>query len=317
MAELDPVRRSRRLLVACAIGTLLLFAQSVARAAKPTKEGLDFFEKNIRPVLANACYKCHSATAKEKKKLEADLFLDSWAGIARGGQSGAPAIVPGDPDKSLLIKAIRFNFTGDDEDQNMPQKSSDGSGGKLPDQTIKDFESWVAMGAPYPQENAERPAAVTETSHWAYQAPKRVAVPHVKDAARLQTPLDAFVISALEKSGLTLNPPADKGTLLRRATWDLTGLPPTPSEVEEFTHDHSPGAFSKVVDRLLASPRYGERWGRHCLGVARYSDTKGYVFKEERRYPYSYTYRDYVIRSFNEDLPYDQFVAQQLAADLL
>jgi len=317
MEVLDPVKLLRRLSVALVIGALLLFGPSVARAAKPTKEGLDFFEKNIRPVLAGSCYKCHSATAKEKKKLEANLYLDSWTGIAQGGQSGVPAIVPGNPDKSLLIKAIRYNFTGDDEDRNMPPKLNEGAGGKLPDETIKGFESWVEMGAPYPQENAKGSAALAEKSHWAFQAPKWMALPNVKEATRVRNPVDAFVISTLEKNGMTLNPPADKRTLLRRATLDLTGLPPTPAEVEEFMRDNSPDAFGKVVDRLLASPRYGERWGRHWLDVARYSDTKGYVFEEERRFPYAYTYRDWVIGAFNSDLPFDQFLIQQIAADKL
>jgi cytochrome c553 len=312
---MNPEKLLTRLLVAGAIWALLLFGQ-IARAAKPTKDGLDFFEKNIRPVLADSCYKCHSAKANEKKKLEANLYLDSWAGIARGGQSGDPAIVPGDPGKSLLIKAIRYKFTGDDEDRNMPPKSNEG-GGKLPDETIRHFESWVEMGAPYPQENAAGPAAATAKSHWAFQAPKSPAIPKVIEAARVQDPVDAFVIAALEKSGLTLNRPADKRTLLRRATFDLTGLPPTAAEVDEFMHDHSHGAFSKVVDRLLASPRYGERWGRHWLDVARYSDTKGYVFQEDRQYPFAYTYRDWVINAFNTDLPFDQFLIQQIAADKL
>jgi hypothetical protein len=317
MELLEFARLMRRPWLMCAIGVTLLLGPSVVVAAQTAKEGVDFFEKNIRPVLAGSCYKCHSAAAKAKQKLAANLCLDSWTGIAHGGQSGVAVVVRGAPDKSLLIKAIRYKYTGDYEDQNMPPKPQDGGGGKLSDETISRFESWVEMGAPYPEEAREGLAAPAEKSHWAFQAPKWVAVPKVKDAARVQNPVDAFVISTLENSGLKLSSPADKRTLLRRATLDLTGLPPTPAEVEEFLRDSSPGAFGKVVDRLLASPRYGERWGRHWLDVARYSDTKGYVFEEERRYPYAYTYRDWVIQAFNSDLPFDQFLIQQIAADKL
>jgi hypothetical protein len=317
---LDRMKRLKQLAITAAMGAMLLLGRGVARAdepKEPTKEGLEFFERNIRPVLSDSCYKCHSVAAKEKKKLKAKLYLDSWAGIAKGGESGDPAVVPGEPDKSLLIKAIRYKFTGDDEDQNMPPKLKDGSGGKLPDETIQKFEEWVKMGAPYPKEKAQGPDAPVEKAHWAFEVPREPAVPQVKEAARVQGPIDAFVMSKLEEKGLTLNPPADKRTLIRRATLDLTGLPPTPAEVDGFLQDNAPDAFSKVVDRLLASPRYGERWGRHWLDVARYSDTKGYVFEEDRRYPFAYTYRDYVVNAFNTDLPYDQFLIQQIAADKL
>ena len=152
---------------------------------------------------------------------------------------------------------------------------------------------------------------------WSFQPVRRPAVPVVKNAAWVKNPIDAFILAKLEEKGLAPSRPADRRTLIRRVSFDLIGLPPTPEEVEAFVSDPSPDAYAKVVDRLLASPHYGERWGRHWLDIARYSDTKGYVFTEERRYPYSYTYRDYVIRSFNEDLPYDQFIVQQLAADRL
>src|SRR6185369_6665281 len=152
---------------------------------------------------------------------------------------------------------------------------------------------------------------------WAFKAVSFPSAPKVKNTKWIQTPIDNFILVKLEERGLKPSPRADKRSLIRRAALDLTGLPPTVDEVTEFVDDKSPEAFAKVVDRLLASPRYGERWGRHWLDVARYADTKGYVFEEERRYPYSYTYRDYVIRSFNEDLPYDKFLVQQIAADQL
>ena len=153
--------------------------------------------------------------------------------------------------------------------------------------------------------------------HWAFQPVREPTVPAVKNQRFIQTPVDNFVLARLEAKGMQPSPEADRRTLIRRATFDLTGLPPKLAEVAAFIADKSPNAFAKLVDRLLASPQYGERWGRHWLDVARYADTKGYVFEEDRHYPYSYTYRDYVIRAFNEDLPYDQFLVQQIAADLL
>ncbi|MDB5330593.1 MAG: Protein of unknown function (DUF1553)/Protein of unknown function (DUF1549)/Planctomycete [Phycisphaerales bacterium] len=163
----------------------------------------------------------------------------------------------------------------------------------------------------------DKPATNSAKKHWAYQKPVEPPVPSVKDAGWVKNPVDAFILAKLEEKGLRPAPPADKRTLIRRAYFDLIGVPPTPQDVEVFEADHSPDAFAKVVDTLLADPRYGERWGRYWLDVARYADTKGYVFQEERRYPYAYTYRDYVIRAFNEDLPYDRFLTEQIAADLL
>jgi hypothetical protein len=221
--------------------------------------------------------------------------------------------VPGEPEKSLLIKAVRYT----DPDLQMPPKEK-----KLAPEQISDLEAWVKMGAPDPR-TAQGAAATAETiaakarRHWAFQPIRKPALPPVKNTRWVQTPVDAFILARLESAGLTPSPEADKHTLMRRAAFDLTGLPPTPEEVASLVADKSPEAFAKVIDRLLASPRYGERWGRHWLDVARYADSKGYVFEEERRYPYAYTYRDYVIRAFNEDLPYDQFIIQQIAADLL
>ena len=313
-------------------GLLLCGAVSTAGAAdapkpkEPTKEEAEFFEKKIRPVLAESCYKCHSAEAKTNKKLKGKFYADTWEGLAKGGDSGEPGIVPGDPDKSMVIKAMRYQHTGDEESLNMPPKAKDGTGGKLKDEVIKDFEKWVKSGAAYPKakegakKEGEKKAAADGKDHWSFQPPKEPTVPEVKATASAgwaKNEIDKFVAAKLEAKGLTPSPLAPRGLLIRRATFGLHGLPPTPHEVEAFEKDASPDAWEKVVDRLLASPRYGERWGRHWLDVARYSDTKGYVFQEERRYPYAYTYRDYVIRAFNDDLPYDQFLIHQIAADKL
>ncbi|HXJ60400.1 MAG TPA: PSD1 and planctomycete cytochrome C domain-containing protein [Verrucomicrobiae bacterium] len=268
--------------------------------------GLEFFEKHVRPVLVEHCYKCHSA---ESEKLRGSLHLDTREGILKGGDSG-PAIVPGDPDKSLLIKAVRHAS----EDLKMPFKNP-----KLPDEAIEELAAWIRMGAPDPRTEQAQGTKSTEARrlHWAFQPVREPAPPSVRNKRLVQTPVDNFLLAELQEHGLTYSPRADKRTLLRRVTYDLTGLPPTPEEARAFEADDSASAFARVVDRLLDSPRYGERWARYWLDIARYADTKGYVFEEERRYPYSYTYRDWVIRAFNEDLPYDQFLIQQLAADRL
>jgi hypothetical protein len=309
------IAASSRLATRAALGLLaavVVACAAPAGAAAPKAEpaGLEFFEKHVRPLLVEHCYKCHSAQAE---KLKGGLLLDTRDGVLKGGDTG-PALLPGDPDKSLLIKAVRYT----DPDLQMPPLKS---GGKLSDEQIHHLEAWVKMGAPDPRDSALTQHATRNTqhatNHWAFKPVRRPQLPAVKSAKLIQTPVDSFVLAKLEAKGLTLSPRADKRTLIRRATYDLTGLPPTPEEVRAFEKDPAPDAFAKVVDRLLASPRYGERWGRYWLDVARYADTKGYVFEEERKYPYSYTYRDWVIRAFNEDLPYDQFLVQQLAADLL
>ncbi len=286
---------------------LVAVSGTFLRAADDTGS-VDFFEKKIRPLLADNCYKCHSA---QSEKVKGGLKLDTRADVLKGGDTG-PALVPGDPEKSLLIKAVRYT----DEELKMPPKNKKLSAGQ-----IADLETWVKMGAPDPRTNAAAVAASIVTAqakkHWAYQPVLLPAPPAVKNAKWIQSPLDNFVLAKLESKRLKPSPRADKRTLIRRATYDLIGLPPTPAEVDAFVADRSPDAFGAVVDRLLASPHYGERWGRYWLDIARYADTKGYVFEEERRYPFAYTYRDYVIRALNEDLPYDQFIIQQLAADLL
>jgi mono/diheme cytochrome c family protein len=276
-------------------------------AAEPTAAQLEFFENKIRPMLADNCYKCHSTTAE---KVRGGLLLDSREATLRGGDTG-PAVVPGNPDKSLLIQAVRYT----DADLQMPPKK------QLSDEQIADLEKWVKMGAPDPRTAtaAQKSWVDPNVKHWAWQPLTKPTVPTVKNQSWGQSPVDNFILAKLEAQGFTPNPIADKRTLIRRATFDLIGLPPTPEEVEAFIADNSPGAFAKVVDRLLASPHYGERWGRHWLDVARYSDTKGMVRRqrEDPRSPYAWTYRDYVIKSFNDDKPYNQFIIEQLAADKL
>ncbi len=268
------------------------------------REGVEFFEKKIRPILVDQCYSCHSAQAK---KLKGGLKLDTRDGVLKGGDTG-PAIVPGKPDESLLIKAVRYK----EEELKMPPKQPLAAG------QVADLEAWVKRGAPDPRSGAPPaadPGLAKARAHWAYQKPKESALPPVKDKQWSRNPIDAFVLARLEEKGMKPQPPADRHTLIRRVSFDLTGLPPTPEEVEAFEKDAALDAYERLVDRLLASPHYGERWARHWLDVARYSDTKGYVFQEERRYPFAYTYRDWVVRALNEDLPYDQFLIQQIAAD--
>lgn len=285
----------------------------VANAALPLRAaddqtGVEFFEKKVRPVLVEHCYQCHSTKAE---KVKGGLLLDTREAMLKGGDTG-PAIAPGEPDKSLLIKAIRYT----DDNLQMPPKDK-----KLAPEQIADVEAWVKMGAPDPRTNGTKATASVITDeakkHWAYQPVRSPDPPKVHKTKWVQSPIDNFVLAKQEAKGLSPSPRADKRTLIRRATYDLTGLPPTPEEVDAFLADTSPEALAKLLDRLLASPHYGERWGRYWLDIARYADTKGYVFEEERRYPFAYTYRDYVIRALNEDLPYDEFIVQQIAADLL
>jgi len=294
----------RALGLALCVGALMRTA-----AAADDSAGIEYFESKIRPILVDNCYSCHS---QQSPKIKGGLLLDTRDGVLKGGDTG-PAIKPGEVEKSLLIKAVRYT----DNDLRMPPKNK-----KLSTGQIADLEAWVKMGAPDPRDSKSGLAnagTIREKAriHWAFQPIRAPAIPAVRNKKFVRAPVDNFILSKLEAAGLAPSPKADKRTLIRRATFDLTGLPPTPEEVAAFEADKSTGAFAKVVDRLLASPRYGERWGRHWLDVARYADTKGYVFEEDRHYPYAYTYRDYVIRAFNEDLPYDQFIKQQIAADLL
>jgi Protein of unknown function (DUF1553)/Protein of unknown function (DUF1549)/Planctomycete cytochrome C len=313
--------RTRNILLVGAFGFIAICCVTFAvlglglpqapKAAEPlTKAQLDFFEGKIRPIFANNCYKCHSpANGSPMSGLE----LDWKGGWEQGGNLYGPAIVPGDPEKSLLIQAVRYT----DADLQMPPS------GKLSTDQVNDLVSWIRMGAPDPR--MTRPSGNAKyggsgKNHWAFKPVSKPAPPAVKNESWARNEIDRFVLAKLEASGMTANEPADKRTLIRRAYYDLIGLPPTPQQVDAFIADNSPNAFEKVVDTLLASPRYGERWGRHWLDVARYSDTKGQFDRrreESSYYPYAWTYRDYVIKAFNDDLPYDQFIREQLAADTL
>jgi mono/diheme cytochrome c family protein len=287
---------------------LFLLAVATAGAAEPkvrpvTSQEEKFFETQIRPLLVDNCLGCHGP-----KKQKSGLRLDSLAALLQGSDNG-PVIIRGDPDNSPLVQAIRYDGT-----TRMPPK------GKLKPQAIEALATWVKMGTPWPQAKLSSTgdtAAEAWKRHWAFQPVKDPVLPPTKDRHWPVTSVDRFILAKLEAKGLTPSLAADRRTLIRRATFDLLGLPPTPEEIAAFELDPSPDAFARVVDRLLASPHYGERWGRHWLDVARYADTKGYVFFQEAEFPWAYTYRDYVIRALNDDLPYDQFILQQLAADQL
>ncbi len=274
-----------------------------------TADETKFFEQKIRPVLADKCYKCHSA---EAGKTKGGLALDTRDGARKGGDTG-PAIVPGDTRKSVLLDAIHYT---NKELQMPPEKE----GGKLSSSVIADIETWVKMGAPDPRDGA----AVTAKKewdydkakqHWAWQPPKKAAPPAVKNASWPRTDIDRFILAALEVKDLAPVPDADKLTLVRRVYFDLIGLPPTFEEITAFLDDKSPEAFTKVVDKLLNSAQFGERWGRHWLDVARYAESSGKDVNVA--FPHAWRYRDFVIASFNADKPYDRFVREQIAGDLI
>jgi hypothetical protein len=290
-----------RWLSAC-IGLLLL---AVAGRAQQPADGVEFFEAKIRPVLVKHCYSCHSAEAKKPK---GGLLLDSRAGVLRGGESG-PAIVPGKPGASLLLRAVRH----DDPELKMPPS------GKLPDAVIADLERWIAMKAPDPR---DRPASAGKAAdkiqeaarkHWAFQPLRRPTPPAVKHKDWPTNAIDAFVLARLEAAGLAPAPRADRYTLLRRVHFDLTGLPPTPEEIEAFAKEDRPAAYSALVEQLLSSPHHGERWARHWLDVARYADSAGYEL--DTVYDFAWHYRDYVIRALNADRPMNRFITEQVAGD--
>lgn len=274
----------------------------------------EWFEEKIRPLLAARCFNCHTEDQR------GGLRLDSRDAMLDGGESGT-ALVPGKPEESLLIKVVRHAT----DVPPMPKKAA-----KLKPEEIDLLAMWITAGAPWPATNPNAPTLASSQrmvitpenrSFWAFQVLHQAAIPNVKASGWAKTPIDRFVLTRLEREGLQPVEPASKLALLRRVTFDLTGLPPTPEEVDAFQKDSSAGAFAKVVDRLLASPRYGEAWGRMWLDIARYGeddyrslDPKG---RGHNPYPNAYLYRDWVIKAFNDDLPYDQFVTAQLAADQL
>jgi mono/diheme cytochrome c family protein len=279
-------------------------------AAEPTTEQSAFYVDKVLPIFAENCYRCHSA---EGGKDKGGLTLDSRDGMLKGGDTG-PAVVPGDAEKSLLIKAVGYK----DTDLQMPPK-----GEKLSPAQVADLSAWVKMGAPVPANGKailSKLSGLTDKarSHWAYQPVKKPQVPVNKNQQWCRTPVDCFILQKLEAATMFPSPDAPKEALIRRAYYDIVGLPPSPAEVDAFLTDTTPQAWAKVVDRLLAMPQYGERWGRHWLDTARYSDTAGSnVNGLDYRFPHAWAYRDWVVGALNADMPYDQFVMHQLAADLL
>jgi hypothetical protein len=282
-----------------------------ASAQTPDADGLRFFESRIRPVLVDRCFQCHSA---ESEKLKGGLRLDSRDGALKGGDTRG-AIVPGHPEKSLLIEAIRYSNV----DLQMPPK------GRLTPEQTADFTAWIQMGAPWPASKQPAPASAPgkaefaigkrRAEHWAWQPVLPRPLPKVADADWSSQPVDRFLLARLEAAGLSPAPPADKRTLIRRLYFDLAGLPPPPETVEPFLADESPDAFDRLADRLLASPQFGERWARHWLDLVRYAETLGHEF--DYTMPGAWRYRDYIIRAFNTDVPYDQLVLEHIAGDTL
>ncbi|MEP3478609.1 MAG: PSD1 and planctomycete cytochrome C domain-containing protein [Fuerstiella sp.] len=284
-----------------------LKVQKDSDARLPAADQIEFFERSVRPLFVQHCYECHSVDAK---KLQAGLLMDSRAGLLRGGDSGE-SIVPGDADASLMIESVRY------DSYEMPPK------GKLPDKDIKILERWVTMGAPWPKEDVPR----SETSrpqfdlmqrkseHWVWQPIQSPNIPEVVDAAWPKNPLDNFVLAKLEAANLEPAGNADSAALMRRLYFDLIGMPPTIQQADSFLNDTSENAIEKLVDQLLESPHFGERWGRHWLDLVRYAESRGHEFDNDA--PNAFQYRDYIIRALNADVPYNQLVAEHLAGDLL
>jgi len=291
------------------VPALVVGAVSLATAADSTAPAaIEYFEKEVRPILVKHCYNCHSADTKPAGQLR----VDDRNGLLVGGDHG-PAIVPGNPDASLLIAAI----THANEDIKMPAE-----GDQLSDDNISVLKKWIADGAAWPgseiaSDLLQEPSDYEQLrrEHWAFQPVRRVPVPDVQRGEWAQTEIDRFVLATLEKSALSPVGDADPATLLRRVTFDLTGLPPTPEATAEFVANPTPEAFAAVVDKLLESPAFGEQWGRHWLDVARYGESTGSA--RNLPYPHAWRYRDYVIDSINADKPYDEFVREQIAGDLL
>ena len=283
---------------------IAILAATVARLPASDDE---FFEKRVRPVLVEHCYKCHSDNGKEPK---GGLRVDGRAHLLAGGDGG-PAIVPGKPDASKLIEAVRYG----NPDMTMPPK------GKLPAAAIADLEAWVKAGAPWPGDTGTTTAkagfdiAKRKAEHWSWTPVKPQTPPATRDSAWVRDPVDSFVLAKLEAKNLKPAPAAAKNVWLRRVTFALTGLPPTPKELDEFLTDDTPKAAEQAVDRLLASPAFGERWGRHWLDLVRYGETRGHEFDPD--IPNAWQYRDYVIRAMNADVPYDRLVREHVAGDVL
>jgi hypothetical protein len=290
----------------CGILSIAILLASGSAWADPAveRQRLEFFETKIRPVLVKHCYECHAA---DSKKLRGGLLVDSRQGLLKGGESG-PAVMPSDPKKSLLISALKY------DDFEMPPK------GKLPTAVVADFEKWIQDGAIDPRratKKVAKPKAIdieAGRKHWAYHPLEAPAIPDVKNTAWPSGDIDRFILAKLEAAGLSPGSDAKKIVLVRRLYFDLIGLPPTPEQIGQFVNDKSPQAYENLVDSLMKSPRFGERWGRHWLDVSRFAESmslRGILLK------HAWRYRDYVIEAFNEDRPYDQFLVQQLAGDLM
>jgi hypothetical protein len=283
--------------------------QAASQAIPDDPAGAEFFEKKIRPILVERCHSCHSESAT---KLKGGLRLDSLDAALKGGDSG-PALVPGNPGKSRLVEAVTYQNV----DLRMPPK------GKLPAEQIADLREWVKRGAPWPKgepaagtpKRASFDLAQRKADHWAWQPLRTDAAPAVKNAAWPKRSLDRFLLAKLEERGLEPAPPADPRTLIRRLAFDLRGLPPTPAEVDAFVADPSDRALERFVDALLASPQFAETWARHWLDLTRYAETRGHEY--DYLLPNAWHYRDYLIRAFDQDVPYPQFVAEHIAGDLL
>ena len=286
------------------VGTLIAL---LARPPHCCADDADFFEKRVRPILVEHCFSCHSASAP---KLKASLRLDSRSGMLAGGDSGA-AVMPGKPEESRLVRAIQY----DDVELRMPPK------GKLPDAAIADLKEWIKLGASWPIEAANQKVVSTfdlkkrKAEHWAWQPVHSGAPPAVRAASWAASPIDRFILAKLEAQNLGPASPAKPHELLRRVYFDLIGLPPPADVARAFAADPSPAAYEQIVDRLLASPQFGERWARHWLDLVRYAETRGNEFDYHN--PNAWQYRDYVIRALNTDVPYHQFVTEHLAGDLL
>ncbi len=287
------------LFISLPIGFLFCTSLSPATEPQSSAKGIRYFEKHVRPFLVTNCYRCHGP-----EKQRGNLRLDIGLRTRRSPSTGKLLIFPGHAKKSPLIEAILYQ----NEDLQMPPK------GMLKNAEIARLIRWVEMGAPYPKEFQTRNGK-PQKHHWAFQTPKNPPIPKVQNQDWPNSALDHFILAKLEAKSLQPAPPAERRTLIRRATFDLLGLPPSIAEVNAFLQDKSPNAFAKVVDRLLGSPHYGERWGRHWLDVARYADSNG--LDENVAYGNAWRYRDYVVNAFNSDKPYDRFLLEQLAGDLL
>ena len=285
------------------ISTLLFVSLIQAGETKPSQEGIEFFESKIRPVLVQHCYQCHAVDAKN---IQGGLVLDSREGALKGGDSG-PSVVPNNTEESLILSALKF------ESFEMPPK------GKLSDEIIADFEKWIEMGAPDPRDGSTIVKSKIDfeegRKHWAYQPVQMPERPKVNNKAWPQNNIDYFTLAKMEEHGLAPVSRASKQALIRRATYDLTGLPPTPADVQSFLEDNSDEAFARVIERLLNSPHYGERWGRYWLDVARYSEDQAHTFAT-RPNTEGFRYRDWVVSAYNRDMPFNQFVKLQIAGDL-